>query len=319
MGFLDLTGELLRQIDFEKSEIILPRKLVFVCGGKASNLPLSPSSMRELLLQRAAILGKAGWLGDAEVLLAEAAVNALAKSSFSNLLDLEEFIAAVVHAVLLIVESPGSMCELGAFVKTPEIREKLIVVMPGDFKNAPSFITNGAIKYLEENHSASQVLGFHWKNDSAGVVTASDYTIDEMATAIPRAMNQVHRAHAKETFRKEKKGHLIYLVLTFCHLLRAAKLVDLKNCFDQAGIDVEEKTIKQCIDTLVICKLLKPVEQGKLTYYVALVKRIPLDIAWKKGTKNADRDAMRWITRITKAVEKEESHRTKMFKEYSNG
>lgn len=318
MGFFELVSEFLRNIDFEKSEIMQPQKLVFVCGGKASNKADEPWSMRELLLQKAAQTVGSGKLGDATILLAEEAIKALEKSSFSNLLDLEEYIAAIVHAVLLIVESPGSMCELGAFVKTQEIREKLIVIMPSDYKNVPSFITSGAVKFLEENYPPAQVLGFHWNVDKNGVISAPDYTLDEMDIAIPEAMRQVHKVHEKESFRKNKIGHLIYLCLAFCHLLRSAKLADIKECFSVSGIVIDETAVKRCIDTLVICKLLKAVENGKLTYYVSRVGRMPLEIRWRSGTPNPDRNTLRRIARIAAEIEREEKFRIEMFRGHGN-
>jgi hypothetical protein len=319
VGFLDLVGELLSLINFEKSEIVQPRKLVFLCGGKASNNVSAPYSLRELLLHRVATPGVPEKLGDAIVLLAEEAANALAKSNFSNLLDLEEFIAAVVHAVVLIVESPGSFCELGAFVKTVEIREKLIVVLPSDHKNSPSFITSGAIKYLEESYNATQILGFHWTIDkSTGVVSAPTYALDEMEKELPQAIGKVHRAHTEEQFNSGKKGHIICLTLAFCLLLRAAKFIEIKECFIRSSVQVDEITIKRCIDTLVICKLLKAVENGKLTYYVAQVDRIPIKIHWNTGTPNRKRDTLRWILRIASAIEKEEPFRNQIFGEHSN-
>lgn len=318
MAFLDTTGELLGIVDFERSEIIQAQKLVFVCGGKASGVVGAPTSLRELLLQHSAANGQVGKFGGADVLLAEEAMNALANSSFSNLLDLEEYIAAIVHSVILIVESPGSMCELGAFVKTSEIREKLVVILPGDHKNVPSFITKGAVDFLTENHTNAQVLGFHWKIED-GIVSAPDYAVAAMLADIPSAMQQVHRAHSKETFHPEKLGHLIYLTLSFCHLLRAAKLSDIKLCFAKAGISITETVIKRCIDTLMICKLLKAVEHGKLTYYVSRVERIPLKTTFKDGVTGSDRSTLRWITRIKEEIEKEEKFRIEMFQEHQNG
>jgi hypothetical protein len=318
VAFLDTTGELLGKVDFEKSEIIQPQKLVFVCGGKASGVGGAPTSLRELLLQHSAANGQNGKFGGADVLLAEEAMNALANSSFSNLLDLEEYIAAIVDSVILIVESPGSMCELGAFVKTSEIREKLVVILPGDHKNVPSFITKGAVDFLTEHHANAQVLGFHWKVEG-GIVSAPEYTISAMQTEIPSAMLQVHKAHSKEIFQSRKLGHLIYLTLAFCHLLRAAKLSDVKACFANAGIPISEKTIKRCIDTLMICKLLKAVEHGKLAYYVARVERMPLEITFKDGTANPDRNTLRWIMRIKQEIEREEQFRIEMFREHQNG
>lgn len=320
MQFLDLTGELLGLINFGKSEIIQPRKLVFLCGGKASNVASQPFSLRELLLSRFSRAGAPDKIGGAVVLLAEEAEKALAKSNFSNLLDLEEYIAAIVHAVVLIVESPGSFCELGAFVKTTEIREKLIVVLPSDHKNTPSFITNGAIKYFEETYNAAQVLSFHWSTDKAtGVVSAPSYALDEMEKGIPEAIRGVQKAHTKERFDAGKKGHIVCLTLAFCLLLRAAKFIEIKACFARTNISVDETTIRRCIDTLVICKLLKAVENGRLTYYVAQIDRVPVEIRWNTGVGNRDRNTLRWIRRISAAIKKEEEFRLQMFGEHSNG
>lgn len=274
--------------------------------------------MRELLLEHLKGAGSPTTFGGAEILLAEAAFNALAKSHFSNLLDLEEYIAAIVASVLLIVESPGSMCELGAFVKTVEIREKLIVVVPSEFKNVPSFITKGALQYLSENYDKTQILGFDWKVIDQ-VACAPSYVLSKMLEDLPDAMQAVHGARKREVFRHQKTGHIIYLTLAFCHLLRAAKLTDIKACFIAAKIVVEEIAIKRCLDTLEICKLVKAVEHGKLKFYIARIERLPLDVSFRSGTPNRDRDTLRWIMRIKQSIEVEEAFRIEMFREHHNG
>lgn len=325
MNFLDLTGELLGKVDFEKSKIVQPQKLVFVCGGKQSGKPEAPTSMREILLAKAAETGSQGQLGGARVILAEAAVNFLAESSFSNLLDLERFIAAAVNAVVLIVESPGSMCELGAFVMAPEICQKLIVVMQSDHIKKSSFITSGAIKYFKEQHLEEhdeRVLGYHWQVDrDTCIISVPDHTIEGMLSDLPDSMRRVHSIHAKEFFRHNMDGHKVYLTLAFCHLIRAAKLIDLKRCFEFAGIDIAEKKLRHCLDILQICELVKCVRQGKLDYYVALVEQIPFEIAFRDGTERGDRSTSRWITRIVEKIasDNDEKFRIEMFIRRHNG
>jgi hypothetical protein len=321
VNFLDLTGELLSKVDFDKSKIIQPRKLVFVCGGKKSGDSAAPTSMREVLLAKAEASGNRGEFGGVKVILAEAAVDYLAKSSFTNLLDLERYIAAVVHAVVLIVESPGSICELGAFVMAPEIRKKLIVVMQSEYQFRSSFITTGAIKYFEENETEAPVFGYHWLTDSnTRVITVEDFVVDEMLVALPAAIEAVHRVHAKEAFKDDQTGHLIFLTLAFCHILRAAKQIEIKQCFESVNIQILEKELKHYIDILVICDLIKPFTHGKLVFYVALVERSPLEIAFKEGTGKSDRNTARWITRIVDAINNDvdEKFRILMFKGVRN-
>lgn len=322
MAFVDLTGELLSKVDFERSKIIQPQKLVFVCGGMKSGNPAAPTSMREILLARADAAGNPGELGGAKVILAEAAVNFLAQSSFSNLLSFERFIAAAVHAVVLIVESPGSMCELGAFVMAPEISKKLIVVMQSEHIPRSSFITSGALKFFEEEHADAQVHGYQWEiHPETRVITIPDFAIQGMLAELPAAMDAVHTMHAKEAFKPDLDGHLIYLALSFCLLLRAAKLIDLKKCFELAGVEISETKLKQCLDILQICELVKSVRHVKLDHYVALVETMPLEIAFREGTAPADRSTSRWTTRIVEAIagDKDEKFRIEMFKAARHG
>ncbi len=318
MDFLDLTGELLSKVDFERSKIIQPRKLVFVCGGKASGNSTAATSMREVLLAESNKAGKHGQLGDAKVILAETAVDYLSESNFTNLLDLECYIAAVVHAVVLIVESPGSICELGAFVMTPEIREKLIIVMQSKYMHRSSFVTSGAIKFFKEKKIGAMVLGYDWTiDDGTRIITVRDSVVGDMLTSLPVEMDAVHKMHAKEKFKNELDGHLIFLTLAFCHIIRAAKISDIKRCFVFAEIEVSEKRIRQFVDVLVICELIKPISQGKLTFYVAVIEQSPLEIAFRKGTKKADRNTARWITRIVEKIrcDNSEKFRIDMFKD----
>lgn len=322
MSFLDETGELLGKVDFEKSKIIQPQKLVFVCGGMKSGVLGAPTSMREILLARAEESGGAGELGGVKVILAEVAVDYLADSSFTNLLDLERYIAAIVHAVVLIVESPGSMCELGAFVMTPEIRKKLIVVMQSEHMPRSSFITSGAIRYLKEKEADAPVLGYHWTIDKeTRVISVQDFVVDEMLVSLPEAMDSAHTVHSKELFREEFSGHQIFFTLSMCHLLRAAKQIDIKKCFEYAGIEVSETTLKHYIDILIISELVRVVRHGKLDYYVARVEQMPLEIAFKEGTDKADRNTARWITRIIDSIksDRSEKFRIDMFQEVRNG
>lgn len=317
MAFLDLTGELLGKVDFGKSKIIQPQKLVFVCGGQKSDDPTAPTSMREVLLSKAASAGNPRELGGAKVILAEAAVNYLANSSFSNLLDLERYLAAAVHAVVLIVESPGSMCELGAFVMTPEIRKKLIIVMQSEHMHRPSFIINGATNYFIEQESDDRVLGYHWVIDrDTHKITVQTFVVDEMLASLPAAMDAVHTTHAKESFKNDLDGHLMFLTLSFCHILRAAKQIEIKKCFEFSKIEITDKTIKHYIDILLICELIKTVRHGKLDFYVPLVEQMPLEIAFKEGTEQANRNTARWINRIVECItdDKDEKFRVEMFK-----
>ncbi len=60
--------------------------------------------------------------------------------------------------------SAGSICELGAFVKTKEISDKLIVLISSENDNISSFIKLGALEYFSElSPSDAEISPFHWE------------------------------------------------------------------------------------------------------------------------------------------------------------
>ncbi len=62
-----------------------------------------------------------------------------------DLLDLENFISTICDCILLFVESPGSIAELGAFANINNIVKKMLVVNDKCFENKESFVNDGPI------------------------------------------------------------------------------------------------------------------------------------------------------------------------------
>lgn len=78
----------------------------------------------------------------------------LMKSSGNfDLLSLENLLAKSVHAIVIILESPGAIAELGAFTNHPELKDKLIVIVDKKYSKAKSFISLGPIRYLKNTKS----------------------------------------------------------------------------------------------------------------------------------------------------------------------
>ena len=313
MEFLELTRDLLADIDFTQTEIVRPKNLLFLCGGKENPAAALLPSMRETLLRR---LPNRSIFGQSQILLAERAIEALPSTTFENLLDLEECIAAIVDAIVLIVESPGSICELGAFAKTPEISRKLLVIIQNDYANAQSFITLGALGYLKSLDPNYEIMPYHWTDIAAEGVLVSDYILNAMITDISEALSKVPR---NEKFNSQERGHLIYLALAFCHLLRGARLGELKQCFEFSSISIAEKEIKKGLETLQICGLLKKVSVGpKRVHYVSRTSRLPLELAFRTGVANPRRDTLRRLTLIVKAIGREDKDRISIFQDHND-
>ncbi len=74
-----------------------------------------------------------------------------------DLLSLENLLADSVNSVVILLQSPGTFTELGAFANHDRLKDKLIVVTDPKYQNVKSFINLGPIRHLRRD-SKSKVL-----------------------------------------------------------------------------------------------------------------------------------------------------------------
>lgn len=130
---------------------------VFLAGGSAVPGKSIRSLVREELKGRPYVRGF-------DVLYPEELfAELLSKKSGHDLLSLENMLAESSHAVIIIVESPGSIAELGAFVNSEVLPSKLVVIVNKKHRNDKSFIMLGPVAQLRNiRHEA--VITHDFKN-----------------------------------------------------------------------------------------------------------------------------------------------------------
>jgi hypothetical protein len=74
-----------------------------------------------------------------------------------DLLSLENILAKSVDCVVILLQSPGTFTELGAFANHRRLRDKLIIVTDPKYARDKSFINLGPIRYLKRQ-SKSKIL-----------------------------------------------------------------------------------------------------------------------------------------------------------------
>lgn len=90
----------------------------------------------------------------------------LSKKPGRDLLTLEGILANSAHATIIIVESFGSIAELGAFVNSKDLPSKLVVVVDKRHRNDKSFIMLGPVAQLR-NIRREAVITHDFKNVNA--------------------------------------------------------------------------------------------------------------------------------------------------------
>ena len=130
----------------------IPR-LFFLCGanGHDGNISYRRSQIRDFLLQN---------VNNSQVIIAEKFFDEYRQNSKEkNSLDFEHVLTEISEKVIIIMESPSAICELGAFAHH-KLRHKLIVINDSSFKEAPSFINTGPLEAVRECSIENRVLWY---------------------------------------------------------------------------------------------------------------------------------------------------------------
>ena len=130
-----------RLIEYLRSDKYRFRRLepvLFLCGGAGS-------ARREAL--RDYLHKHKPWIG---TFYAERVWDLLASQTELSALEMERDLAALADLVLVIVESPGTFTELGAFSLSDQLRKKLLPIVDIKFKDSSSFISTGPLRWIDD-------------------------------------------------------------------------------------------------------------------------------------------------------------------------
>lgn len=125
---------------------------VFLVGAGSDN----PASIRGALRKELTSSRYYNWL---DVYYPEELFEELMGSTGDfDLLSLENLLAKSVHAVVIIVESPGAIAELGAFSNHSELSGRLVVIVDTKYRDDRSFIILGPVRYLNNKNKSAVVF-----------------------------------------------------------------------------------------------------------------------------------------------------------------
>lgn len=130
-----------RLIEYLRSDKYRFRRLepvLFLCGGAGS---ARRDALRDYLHKQKP------WIS---TFYAEKVWELLASQANLSALEMERDLAALADLVLVIVESPGTYAELGAFSLSDELRKKLLPIVDIQFKESSSFISTGPLRWIDD-------------------------------------------------------------------------------------------------------------------------------------------------------------------------
>jgi len=141
-------------------------------------------------------------------------------SVYPDLLTFEEDLAQTSTLVIIAVESPGSIAELGAFSVNDDLKNKIVILMSEHHHNQRSFITLGPVRQLKDLN----VYAFPY--DPQDVVSTIGPHLPAVADAIEEA---IENSDKSQKFSPKRDGHVALLIYELIRIFHVLKIEEIRT------------------------------------------------------------------------------------------
>lgn len=248
--------------------------LIFVCGGLVDVKEPVPSSMRGQLY--AYTSSEDEELHDC-LRMAEDFKDYIDSGQYDDLLHFEHDIAKISSQVLLFLESPGSLVELGMFSSFESLYDKLCVIAPEEHLEAEdSFIFLGPLKRISSY--VSDAVYVYPYDSINGIFDKAVW--NEICEDINGRLKSKVKV---EKFKKTDDGHLCMLILEIVNICFPVQLSEIDLVLKLFSIEISQKRLSQLIYLLFTLDLIQKKKRSSNTYFLPL-KKLESDTYIKFGS-----------------------------------
>lgn len=237
---------------------------------------------------------------DFTLMLAEDADPLTDDAGYRDLLAFERDIAQVVGLILLFVESPGSLAELGAFAALSEVAPSLLAVVTDEHYARVSFIKNGPIRYLEHEFGEESVLSLDtehisWSDGRYDQLNLVEFMREAME-ATKRRLDQLAKYRKLNT---RISGHAILLMTGLCQEFGALRAGEIKDYLKQAGFEeINDERFRNFVYCAELLGWIKKIRKGHNVFYAATDSEHAIQYKFLPGATNSDKDRWRSDLRV---------------------
>jgi len=175
--------------------------VVFICGGMDSE---PRDTLRTYLSREHPTVN---------VFYAERVWDIISSNPGLGALKMESDLAALSDLVVIIVESPGTFAELGAFSHVDDLRKKLLPIVDIKYRAANSFINTGPIRWIDQESEFKPSI---WVPLDQILLSSRD--IDRRIQSIPRPMP------SKISNLAANRKHLLFFVCDLVAVIAPASI-----------------------------------------------------------------------------------------------
>jgi len=279
-----------QSIDLGNTRVVQFPGALLVCGGQMTPEPGAPRSVRDYIIRHLTLTNTSV---ARRFVLPEDLSDWASDSVYPNIFDLERHLAALASAIVIFVESPGSIAELGAFCLLQGVTDKLLVFVQTCHYDSSSFIQFGPLRYLEQQNEGS-VLAYPWKTSRVEshdtiVEQTVEQVRDEICEAIVKAIGT---AGVNRVFDSSRDSDRMLLICALLNQMIGLKLVEIQQYMNEVGVSIPIALIKQYLYVLQHLRLVKSIKRGHPRYFFPAVTDQHLRFAVKPGKPGYDRDRL---------------------------
>jgi len=251
------------KFDIHRSHVIYSPGLLFICGGETDVSKEPPISVRDYVLRRISEKKEVF----SRIILAEEMQSWLQAGAFQNLVLFEKALAHLADKIVVFVESPGSIAELGAFSFLEDIYGKLLIFISSDYKESNSFITLGPIKKLINNNDQS-VKFYEWSYKGSTKISSDLNKIPDLVDFIVSDIEcAISKQDIKKEFKVDKVEHILLFICDLLCLFPALQMTEIHDICYINGLKLEISDLKGYLFILTRTHLLKEIQHGE-TYFM---------------------------------------------------
>ena len=241
---------------------------------------------------------------------------------YDHLFDLEDDLAYLSAVIMLFVESPGSIAELGAFCHVTALREKLVAVIEDSHQDEESFIQDGPVALLKK-YDQHSVLFYPWlgKRDEHGWrpvdLDEAKLTVERL---LERLLQETSKVAKEERFDSGNAGHSILLVADFIKLGAIVKYGEIESLLAAVGLDVDRR-LERYLFLLEKLGLIEKTQYGHSTYYLGRTSPNEyIHYALKSKSQTPDRIRLQSdLLEILKPLDRDRERLAKLFRRTEGG
>lgn len=262
--FENILIEALEKVDVTKERVDVSTLSFFVCGGLVDAGCEPPPSFRDRFYSYTATnsLG----IHDS-IVLAESFKDYFKENAYPDLLVFEDEIANISSLVIIFLESPGSLVELGMFCNKPSFYKKLLIVAPQDkIHGEDSFIYLGPLENIRKKEPSSVVI-YPWPDQNS-----SGYESEHLVDLCELIEKKIRKSDKSEKFSHENSGHIALLISDIVTLSYPILVGEIELCLEALNLTINSTVISRHIYLLTKLNIIGSYQYSGHKYYYPIIK-----------------------------------------------